>query len=239
MSLKAPKNIEPEKTPEFDEFAENYRQVQDEHLWLSGENSEYFAEYKVRQLLEWLPQLQNEAINILDFGCGDGLMSEYLRRYFLYARINGADISEKSIELARENFKGIEFSHISSSMLDFESNSFDLIVSAGVFHHIPGVEHFHWAEQLHRILKPGGVCVIFELNPLNPGTQYIFKTHPMEKNAKMLWPWQCKTTFKIFDATKILFYCFFPRWFKFLRPLESWFSKIPFGALYACLCYKN
>jgi SAM-dependent methyltransferase len=230
----------PSKTDaEFDEFAGDYRQAQDDYLWLSGETSEYFAEYKVRQLLEWLPQLQNEKLKILDFGCGDGLMTEYVRRYFLYAEIFGADVSAKSVELAAQNFKGIEFSHISTNQLAFAPNSFDLVLSAGVFHHIPEAERQHWAQQLHAVLKPGGICVIFELNPLNPGTQYIFNTHPMEKNAKMLLPWQCKKTFANFTKTRLKFYCFFPRWFKFLRPLERWLSKIPFSALYGCLCYKN
>lgn len=224
---------------EFDDYIRGYRDIQDKHLAPSGESSVYFAEYKIRKMLEWLPKLQNEKLKILDFGCGDGMMTEFIRRYFMYSKIYGADVSKKSIEEAKECFDGIEFSHIKDNKLDWPDQTFDLITAAGVFHHVPKTEQKNWIDEAMRILKPGGTFVVFELNPLNPGTQYIFQNHPMEKNAKMLFPWQADKLLKDFISVETKFYCFFPRYFKFFRPLERFLTWVPFGALYACLARKD
>lgn len=224
---------------EFDDYIRGYREVQDEHLHLSGESSDYFAEYKVRKMVEWLPELQNQKLKILDFGCGDGLMTEYIRRYFMYSKVFGADVSKHSVNEAKESFDGIEFSHIKDKTLDWPDQTFDLVVAAGVFHHVPEPEQKNWIDQAMRVLKTGGTFVVFELNPLNPGTQYIFRNHPMEKNAKMLFPWQTDSLLKDFDSVKVKFYCFFPKLFKFLRPLERFLTWLPVSALYACIARKH
>jgi len=223
---------------EFDDFAEKYRSQQDQHLAATGDDSDYYAKYKVHKLASWKPQLLAKENNILDFGCGDGLMSYYLAYYFNRSKVHGIDISSESIEIAKSfNYKNIEFSAITNK-IDFSDNYFDIICAAGVFHHIPPDEHKLWAKELIRVLKPGGICVIFELNPLNPGTQYIFWNHPMEKNAKMLWPWQTKKLFVNTGKTENKFFCYFPNWLKYFREYEPYFEKIPFGGLYACITEK-
>lgn len=47
-------------------------------------------------------------------------------------------------------------------------------------------------KEIKRILKPDDKIILFELNPLNPGTQYIFKNDPIDFNAKMLTSWYAK-----------------------------------------------
>ncbi len=224
---------------EFDQFSKDYRKIVDENLWISGESSEYFAEYKVRMLCQWFPEKINQDLKILDFGCGDGLMTEYIRRYFMYSKIYGADVSEESIILAREAFRGIDFSVINGRTLPFEAQTFDLTVAAGVFHHIKPEEQKSWVDEVFRVLKPGGTFVIFELNPLNLGTLYIFKNHPLEKNAKMLFPWRVERLLSNFASTTMKFYCFFPNWMKFLRPIERFIEWLPLSALYAGIGKKN
>lgn len=229
----------PKIKAEFDQFSKNYRKIVDENLWISGESSEYFAEYKVRMLCQWFPEKINQNLKILDFGCGDGLMTEYIRRYFMYSKIYGADVSAESIKLAKEDFAGIDFSVIGGSTLDFESESFDLAVAAGVFHHIKEADQRAWVDEVFRVLKSGGIFVIFELNPLNLGTLYIFKNHPLEKNAKMLFPWRVKKLLSNFADRAMKFYCFFPNWMKFLRPIERFIAWLPLSALYAGIGKKN
>ena len=227
------------KKVEFDEFAKNYRAEQDKHLSLTGDDSEYFARYKVHQLATWNPNLLSKANNILDFGCGDGLMSSYLAYYFNNSKVFGTDISEESVDIAKANYKNINFSMIAENHIDFPDNFFDIVCSAGVFHHIKHTEHHIWIAELMRVLKPGGICVIFEPNPLNPGTQYIFWNHPMEENAQMLWPWYTKKFLNPFGTIDMKFFSYFPGWLKKLRFLEPWLERVPFGGLYAAMLTKN
>ncbi|PYX98120.1 MAG: hypothetical protein DMG71_01290 [Acidobacteria bacterium] len=71
----------------FDQFAADYKQVLDKNVALSGEDSEYFAEYKARYLARRLsPDFTGK---ILDFGCGVGLLSRSLKKNLPAAKLDG------------------------------------------------------------------------------------------------------------------------------------------------------
>lgn len=226
---------------EFDKYIENYRPNLDSALALSGETSDYFARYKAQKLAEWLKKYQIKNPRILDFGCGDGVMTNYVTHYFPDATVFGVDPSGKSIEVAQKSFSHIRFSVSSdeSTDLTFENNFFDIIYAAGAFHHIPFNLHDGYMESLKRILKPNGFLVMFELNPLNPLTVRTFKRNPIDINAKMLSPWYAYRLAKKSGTPSLKFYCFFPRFMKFFRWSECMLTKVPFGALYAIIIKKN
>jgi SAM-dependent methyltransferase len=69
----------------------------------------------------------------LDGGCGIGIMSQFLRRYF--ERVVALDISEKNIGFARQTVLNVEF--VVSDLLGFQSDErFDLIALFDVLEHI-------------------------------------------------------------------------------------------------------
>lgn len=226
---------------EFDQYIEGYRSNCDQFLRLSGEPSAYFAEYKAQKLAEWLSSHVPSPAKILDFGCGDGTMTHSVKNHFPKAELFGVDPSPKSIEEAQRNFNGITFSVNSDEypQLDFKTYFFDLIFSAGVFHHIPFQNHDGYLQELIRILKPGGYLVIFELNPLNPLTVFTFKRNPIDRYAKMMSPSYTKHLTQKYGKSKTKFYCFYPKIFGWLRPTEPYLTKVPFGALYATLTQKR
>ncbi|HEX2978581.1 MAG TPA: class I SAM-dependent methyltransferase [Candidatus Babeliales bacterium] len=226
---------------EFDQFAQNYRENLDKSLSLSGESSSYFAELKVRKLAEWFPGIIDKKIVILDFGCGDGMMTGYMANYFKNAEIYGADPSPKSIEIAQKKYPKLHFfiSSDSSTQLDFVDGMFDIICAAGAFHHIPFDMHQGYMDEIARVLKPGGSFVLFELNPLNPLTVRTFNNNPIDQNAKMLTPWYAYRLTNSRGRSKIKFYCFFPSVLRWLRFTEKFLAKIPCGALYAVIMQKK
>lgn len=223
---------------EFDAYAKNYRKNLDKSLWLSGESSTFFAEYKAQKIQEWFPDLVQKKISILDFGCGDGLMTSFVQHIFVHADMYGVDPSTESIEIAREAYEGIHFSP-SDETLHFPDNSFDFIYAAGVFHHIPFDQHEHYKKELLRVLKPNGTLLLFELNPLNPLTVYTFKTNPIDQNAQMMTPWYTKKLLQSEGNTILRFYCFFPKALHVLRFLEPYLTWLPFSALYAVSMRKS
>ena len=221
---------------EFDEYAEGYRDEQVKYYSsFTADSSEFFAELKIQKLAEWFPELKTKKIDILDFGCGDGGMTYFINKYLPKANVFGADPSTESIELAQKNYPNNEFKDFNGEIVPYADNSFELICVAGVFHHIPFEEHNLWLNELVRILKPGGKVVIFELNPLNPITQHIFNNHPMEKNARMLWPWYARRLFGKKGKVRTKHYYFFPSALKFLRFLEPFMFWLPFSGLYAVI----
>lgn len=226
---------------EFDHYIDGYRSNCDKALSISGESSAFFAEYKAKKLAEWFPDYASSEVSLLDFGCGDGLMTYFVKNAFKNASVYGVDPSPKSVEEAKSQFSGIEFclSSDQHSHLDFKNESFDLIFSAGVFHHIPFAMHQSYISELIRILKPNGHLVIFELNPLNPLTTLTFKRNPIDRHAKMMWPWYTSRLEKKYGKTTTKFYCFYPKFLSWLRKTEPFMTKVPFGALYASIVQKR
>ena len=74
---------------EFDSYIDNYRRNCDRVLIFSGESSNSIALYKAQKLQEWFPHLQDARIRLLDFGCGDGVMTAYVSKAFVNAKIIG------------------------------------------------------------------------------------------------------------------------------------------------------
>lgn len=226
---------------EFDTFAQNYRTIHNKNIALTGEKSDFFSLLKVQKVKEWLPHfLKKEPEHILDFGCGDGFITQQLAKAYKKSTVIGVDPSPDIIKEAQKNYPETTF-YVSSKELDaIKNQKFDFIVASGVFHHIPFNEHAYYIKQIVSLLKPGGVIILFELNPLNPGTRYFFNTCPFDVDAQMLYPWYAKKLFKSYTdiKTALKYYAFFPKQLSFLRPIEPHFEWLPCSGLYACIAKK-
>ena len=230
---------------EFDCYIKDFRKNHDKEMGLVGESSSFMAELKVMKLKEWLPDHINNAKKIFDFGCGDGLMTSFMKRYFPHTEIFGVDPSPASIEIARESYPEIHFSvnYDEKCDLNFEDNTFDISVAVGAFHHIPFKNHEGYMKEIFRTLKPNGTFVLFELNPYNPATQFIFRRSPVEVNAKMLKPSYAidllKKYCKANDKITRKYYFFFPHFLRFLRPCEKYLASLFLGGLYAIIVERK
>ncbi|XP_070565387.1 methyltransferase-like protein 27 [Ptychodera flava] len=97
---------------------------------------------------------------ILDCACGTGLVGEQLRAIG-YDNIDGVDMSEGSLQLARE--KGIYSKLLAETlgaqpMDGVQKDSYDAIICSGAFGsgHLTDVVFHEWT----RVVKPGGFIVI-------------------------------------------------------------------------------
>ncbi|MFA5629223.1 MAG: class I SAM-dependent methyltransferase [Dehalococcoidales bacterium] len=97
--------------------------------------------------------------DLLEIGCGTGAVSKYIAETY-DGNIIGLDIDDKQIQ---ENLKKIKnrpnlkFIVADALELPFEDNSFDVVLSFGVLHHIDG-----WQKALaevNRVLRPGGYFI--------------------------------------------------------------------------------
>lgn len=107
---------------------------------------------------------------VVDLGCGSGTFTGLLQRRGY--RCAGADLSPRSIALAKANFGGIEFLTGDIERLPFADASFDGVMLSGVLHHFP--ERSQCAAEVFRILRPGGKFVAFDPNRMNP-FMYLYR----------------------------------------------------------------
>ena len=143
---------------EFDLWTDGY----DMSVGLSDENQTYpFAGYKAVLNLIYREVLTREAPEVLDIGCGTGVLAA--RLYQRGCQIAGLDFSPRMIELAREKMPGAElfqwdFSRGLPPQLD--GRHFDFIVATYSLHHLPDGEKPGFLAQLLELLKPGGKLLI-------------------------------------------------------------------------------
>lgn len=228
---------------EFDKFADEYRLTHAQNISLSGEQPEFFAEYKIRDLAaEYLATSNNPSSipSILDFGAGIGTSVPFVKEYLPQSRLTCVDVSLRSLEIGKSRFSGVDFVPFNGKRLPFPSDSFDVAYAACVFHHIDHAEHVELLSELRRVLKPGGLLAIFEHNPYNPLTVKTVKDCPFDENAELISALTMKrrVTQAGFNKPYVRYRIFFPRMLRLLRPLESRLTWLPLGAQYYVIGIK-
>ena len=230
----------PKIQAEFDLMADEYYEKHRKNISISGETPEYFAEYKIADLFELVQKGRFASGQILDFGSGIGNSIPFFRKYFRKSELHCGDISARSIEIAQSRFPGQEKHLIIGNEIPLPTNSQDIAFSACVFHHIHHEEHRHWLSELYRVIRPGGLLVIYEHNPLNPLTVRAVNTCPLDINAHLV-----PTNTMRINALKtgwekpiVKYRLFFPSLLKILRPMERYLGWLALGAQYRMSAHR-
>lgn len=219
----------------FDEFANEYRSIHTENTRLSGADSFYFAMHKVQQVSRY--ETNTMSSRLLDIGCGDGVTELFMAKLLPGCRVDGIDISAKSIAAATEkNIAGTSFTVYDGKKIPFPDNSFDILFMAAVLHHVDFSFHAALMSEMHRVLKQGGRIYLFEHNPLNPVTRYLVNTCIFDKDARLLGYRYCGHLLKqaAFRDIRKKFILFFPRkgFLSGLVKLEEKLGWLPLGGQY-------
>lgn len=108
--------------------------------------------------------------NLLDAGCGNGRLLGYLKKKknLFYT---GVDVSAKLLSIAEKKYESeinsgsAVFKEGSILNLPFEDESFDILTSVAVMHHIPSNKYRKQAaSEIKRVLKPGGKAIVTTWN---------------------------------------------------------------------------
>jgi SAM-dependent methyltransferase len=219
---------------EFDLLADEYHDQHRANVAITGEEPEYFAEYKIADIWALVREQHLASSHILDFGSGIGNSLPFFRRYFPQSRLACADVSLRSMNIAQSRFPGKEaYVHVDTS-IPLPAQSQDIVFSACVFHHIPHEEHPHWLAELRRVTRPGGLLAIYEHNPLNPLTVHAVNTCPLDVNARLIRgsTMRGRAITGGWGDARVDYKLFFPSLLKSLRPLERHLSWLGIGAQY-------
>lgn len=108
--------------------------------------------------------------SVLDCGCGTGTLAVIAkRRVGADGKVRGIDLSTDQLDIAREKARkenlDIDFHEGSIDELPFPDDSFDVIFSTLMLHHVPNSVKVSAFREMRRVLKPGGRIVIADFGP--------------------------------------------------------------------------
>lgn len=113
-----------------------------------------------RHILACLDLTDWNGKRVLEIGLGQGAESEQLIRRG--ARWSGLDLTSESVDrvTARLTLRALPFDDVrqgSVLRIPWPDNSFDMVFSHGVLHHVPQIQAAQ--SEIHRVLRPGGTLV--------------------------------------------------------------------------------
>jgi len=106
-----------------------------------------------------------EGLDVLDIGCGGGLVSEPMRR--LGARVLGIDASPRNIAVASLHAQqgGLDIAYRAATVEELERDPaarFDLVLNLEVVEHVPDAALF--IKSAGALVGPGGMMIVATLN---------------------------------------------------------------------------
>jgi len=132
----------------------------------SARHGEIYNDLEQQRLRESLSRallMRNTSTNpptALDFGCGDGNLTRHL--VALGCSVTAADVTPSFVAMATQlgspslPVTGLKLNGI--DLANIPSNSFDLVATYSVLHHVPN--YLHAVEELVRVTAPGGIIFI-------------------------------------------------------------------------------
>ena len=229
------------KTAEtFDQYKDNYSQSVDQAVAFTGMKTDFFTRVKADYLLETAANHfgKTHSLDALDVGCGVGnyhpLVAPSLRS------LAGVDVSSACIQTAKERNPTIKYEHYLGENLPFAGQSFDLVFTICVMHHVPPTNWPDFAREMHRVLRPGGIVLVFEHNPSNVLTMRAVNNCPFDEDAVLM---TSKTTKDLyakagFSEISVRYILSVPPFNKFMRKIDRLFSPVGLGAQYFIKCQK-
>lgn len=170
----------------FDEYRASYDAVVQDSIGFSGLKHAVFLQAKVDLLADLFAAHFGTAArpSLLDVGCGVGLMHGRLRP--LLRSLAGTDLSREALDRAAAENPDVEYRPQEGCRLPFPDAAFDATLAVCVFHHVEPTARDSLLSEMRRATRPGGLTVIIEHNPWNPGTRLAVARCPFDHDALLL-----------------------------------------------------
>jgi SAM-dependent methyltransferase len=227
-----PQDVQTART--FDSYKDTYSDSVNAAVSFTGLTVDFYTRVKADYLLDVSRSHfgSTAVLSALDVGCGIGNCHAQL--FPQLKSLSGVDISSASLDTARARNAGVDYRVYDGKVLPYPDASFDLAFTICVMHHVPPGRWRTFAQEMHRVLRPGGLALIFEHNPRNLLTKRVVKSCPFDEDAvlmrrEMTEHLYCDAGFKQVYGRFILSV---PPANSFLRRLDQLLSGFPLGAQY-------
>jgi ubiquinone/menaquinone biosynthesis C-methylase UbiE len=96
---------------------------------------------------------------VLEIGCGTGNLTTRVKRAYPGVDVTGCDPDPRALDRARRKgrgLNGVRFEQGYAERLPYADGEFDRVLSSMMLHHINGDAKAAAAEEIFRVLRPGG-----------------------------------------------------------------------------------
>lgn len=140
---------------------------------------------RLRHLIEKIGV--EEGMDILDLGCGTGILFDMLRRMVgEKGSVTGLDFSYEMAQKAHRNFPlfpNINVVDADATAIPFADSSFDMIITFSAFPHFSNQQRV--LDEAHRVLKSGKTISIIHLESSKEVNQYHNKLGGIVKDDEI------------------------------------------------------
>jgi 2-polyprenyl-3-methyl-5-hydroxy-6-metoxy-1,4-benzoquinol methylase len=141
---------------------------------------------------------KSKKLNLLDIGCGDGVLLFLIKKYLAEYQFNfyGIDLSEIALETAKDKIIDGDFSKSEVYETDFQDDFFDIVLSSDVIEHVNFPDKM--LQEAKRIAKTNAIIIF--------GTPIRYTEYPLDKmHVREFFPEEFKKIIeKYFNHVKII-----------------------------------
>jgi SAM-dependent methyltransferase len=233
--------INKDKQVSFDDYVETYQKVVQSSIDFIGQDVDFFIELKANILVDIAKEyfFDVDKIKVLDIGSGIGLTDGYLSNKI--KNLYGIDVEEGIVNKAKTRNPSVTYSQYDGLKLPFGNSEFDITLAINVMHHVNPSNWENFASEMYRVVKQGGLAVLFEHNPYNPLTKLAVSKCEFDRDAVLLKKGRLKKIFSSagFRIKKGSYIVFFPFKNKFFRIIEKGLAWLFLGAQYYIISKKE
>lgn len=155
--------------------------------------NKYFNDLSDAPFIDKFISLLPQNSHILDIGSGPGTFTKYL--YEKGFAIEGVDLSEEMIKIAKEKVPNAKFRLMDMRALNFPDTSFEGLLVAYSLIHIPTPDILNTLKGFMKILRPGGIVLFITQKgepdqvveePFKPGEKMFFNFFTKNRLSDLL-----------------------------------------------------
>ncbi|WP_438022436.1 class I SAM-dependent methyltransferase [Sorangium sp. So ce233] len=106
---------------------------------------------------------------VLDVGCGTGTLAVLASQRHPGVEVDAADGDDEVLAIARDKAAragaGVRFERAMAWALPYPDGTFDRVVSSLMFHHLVADDKRRAAQEIFRVLRPGGALLLADFGP--------------------------------------------------------------------------
>ncbi len=217
---------------DFGDHVTSYQREVRESVAFSGQEATFFHLRKAEALVGLADRLVGDprTLRALDVGCGVGSIDRHLEGRF--GLLCAVDPVPGAVGRGAADNRWVRYLSGDGLELPFAAGTFDVAFAVCVVHHVPPAHRDAFAREVARVVRPGGVVVIFEHNALNPLTRLAVSRCEFDEGVELL---TRRATTRLLagaglapaEARDLIFTPFDHDW---ARALDQALGRLPLGA---------